>query len=618
MSATCRVRSAVSLCLLVCLVCALPWPSGPARADETDELPYMLPDEETYQEWMRAYDNAPLTTETLPMMRSAGSAPEGSLSLLPDVPYIPSERSQGSCSNCWAWAGTGCLELALDQQTGINERLSVQYLNSCESSVIGKACCSGGWLQDVASFYDATGMCVPWSNPGAAWQGSSTCSVGCASVQTDPNYDIMGIEMLTVPTHVGEQGVRNDADAIANIKAALHAGHGVWFAFFTPSYPAWYEFTDFWLTQGEDAVCDLDTICSGTTRGPAHAVLCVGYDEDHGEDYWLMLNSWGTAGGGRPNGTFRIEMDMDYDTTCVGPAFYWQTLDVQFQLPGPPLVSTDGVSEVEENTARFHGTLIDDSGSECDCRFEYTGQGQPGTSTTAWQPGLTTGESFEAQLTDLSPGTSYVATAVAEGFGGTATGEEIAFYTKPLAPADFSATAMGETSSRITWTRATGADRTIVRGKMGSAPTDPADGYPVYDGAGTSCDDEGLDPASTYWYAAWSVIDDAAPGGLMSDDSASDDAHTIGDGVWMEGDVNLDAHCDIIDAMLIAQYTVGLRELDATQMVCADTTDDGRVNIVDAMHIAQFTVDPDASAGVLFKSLWETPADITLLDPLDT
>ena len=53
--------------------------------------------------------------------------------------------------------------------------------------------------------------------------------------------------------------------------------------------------------------------------------------------YWIMVNSWGTAGGGRPNGIFRLNMNMNYD--CVyyekGGAvwdFYWQTLDVDFKI----------------------------------------------------------------------------------------------------------------------------------------------------------------------------------------------------------------------------------------------------------------------------------------------
>ncbi len=83
----------------------------------------------------------------------------------------------------------------------------------------------------------------------------------------------------------------------------------------------------------------------------------------------------------------------------------------------------------------------------------------------------------------------------------------------------------------------------------------------------------------------------------------------------MEGDVNLGLSTDIVDAMFIAQYTVGLRTLDAGQLLCGDTNDDGVVDIVDAMHIAQYTVDPDGSGGVLFMPLWQLPEDEGLLPP---
>ena len=37
--------------------------------------------------------------------------------------------------------------------------------------------------------------------------------------------------------------------------------------------------------------------------GSGHAVVIVGYDEtDADNPYWIVLNSWGTAEGKRPNG----------------------------------------------------------------------------------------------------------------------------------------------------------------------------------------------------------------------------------------------------------------------------------------------------------------------------
>ena len=82
------------------------------------------------------------------------------------------------------------------------------------------------------------------------------------------------------------------------------------------------------------------------------------------------------------------------------------------------------------------------------------------------------------------------------------------------------------------------------------------------------------------------------------------------------GDVNSDGSVNIIDAMFIAQFTVGLLTLTDAQELAADTDGNKSVNIVDAMHIAQYSVDPTGSGKVLFKPLWEWPADGGLWDPL--
>ncbi len=53
------------------------------------------------------------------------------------------------------------------------------------------------------------------------------------------------------------------------------------------------------------------------------------------------------------------------------------------------------------------------------------------------------------------------------------------------------------------------------------------------------------------------------------------------------GDVNGDGRVDIIDALFIAQYTVGTRTINTT---VGDVSGDGNANIVDALFIAQYTV----------------------------
>jgi hypothetical protein len=127
--------------------------SDPAKSDPSYTHPAMHFDRETFETWLAAYNSAPrayIDRDVAP----GYPAPPGSQDLLGHVNYVPAERDQGLCGNCWAWAGTGVMEIALDVQEAVSDRLSVQYINSCQTGVIGKACCAGGWLADVADFYD--------------------------------------------------------------------------------------------------------------------------------------------------------------------------------------------------------------------------------------------------------------------------------------------------------------------------------------------------------------------------------------------------------------------------------------------------------------------------------
>jgi len=298
----------------------------------SDELAIMHPNKKILDQWVRDYENADRAEDVLiPLRIQAG----GSLSLLDHLQYDPVTRDQGLCGNCWVWAGTGVMGIALDVQEGIKDRLSIQYLNSCKA---GSYACCGGNLTAFANFYNSTKKAIPWSNTNASFQDANrTCEdghslVSCSSISTSPNYPIESITPLTITTY--GDGV-SQAEAINNIKNVLHNNKAIYFAFCLPNSTAWNDFYNFWSNYDESAVYDIDKFCGipwNDDEGGCHAVLCVGYnDNDPNNSYWIMLNSWGTAGGRRPNGLFRVNMDMDY--SCVNPpyySFYWQTLNIDF------------------------------------------------------------------------------------------------------------------------------------------------------------------------------------------------------------------------------------------------------------------------------------------------
>ena len=247
--------------------------------------------------------------------------PRGSLSLLPDLPYNATERNQGGCGNCWVWASTGAIEIGHTIESGIRDRLSIQYFNDNYGNGPdgeNSACC-GSNPNHVVNWYDNKtanpGMkLIPWSNTNAFYAPHQACNSPVSSsdpVSTSPAYQLNSISITTVPTY----GV-SQSTAINNIKSALNNNQPVVYGF-------WYSHTDmktfqhWWHTQPETDVWD-PTPFNGDSGDVGHFVLIVGYDDktDPDNPCWLVVNSWG-APSNRPDGTFRISMNMNYNA-----AFY--------------------------------------------------------------------------------------------------------------------------------------------------------------------------------------------------------------------------------------------------------------------------------------------------------
>jgi hypothetical protein len=298
--------------------------------------PIMHPTQEEASLWAGQYNASARAYLSPEIEGKMASAPVASFNLLDRLKYTPSERDQGTCGNCWAWAGTGVMELDYARQMGVSDRLSVQYLVSNYNGGCGDsgACC-GGWLSDLADFYQSKKMMVPWSNSNALYrEGKSDCgpctSIPASFISTQPHYDLSAISVNTIPTN----NIPRE-QAISNIKNVLLQGKGIWFGYFLPDKSAWDDFFAFWGSRPESAVWQPDG-ANGRTfdyqNGGGHAVLCVGYDEsDPNNRYWIMLNSWGETAG-RPSGLFRMSMDMNYDCSYsdIGYAFYWMTLDMSY------------------------------------------------------------------------------------------------------------------------------------------------------------------------------------------------------------------------------------------------------------------------------------------------
>ena len=262
----------------------------------------------------------------------------GSYSLLSYLNYNASERDQGSCGNCWVWAGTACLEISLSYLYGIYDRLSVQLFNSCwEPADMDFACCGGG-LGDFTSWYNEYGYCIPWTNTNGRFQDSArTCASGssavsCALIGKNPRYWINSCSTSYITT-----GGVSQETAIANIKNVLNQGKAVVLTCAFPTQADADIFNSFWSTYTENAyMTNFLDFANGHTwnNGEAHDALCYGYYEDGATRVWLVLNSWGTANGKRPHGTFLVDMNMNYSSYYINSGnyymIYWGVLDADF------------------------------------------------------------------------------------------------------------------------------------------------------------------------------------------------------------------------------------------------------------------------------------------------
>jgi len=528
------MKKLIAILILLCLVLALSSEGSIGAEHSGRTYPVMHPDQETLEKWIEDYNTAPLAQVEMKSWEAA--SPGGSQDLLGHLEYTPGERNQGVCGNCWVWAGTGIMEVALDVQEEIKDRLSIQYVNSNynDGSGPGWACC-GGDLSDVADFYDEAGIAIPWSNTNAQWQdggrqcGDDSSSVPADTISTIPKYSISSIQAVTIPTQEVSQ-----AAAIANIKNILDQDKAVWFAFLWPDRSAYEDFLNFWVSGNESVVYEMDQFCGipyKYSEGSGHAVLCVGYnDEDPGNSYWVMLNSWGTTPE-RPNGLFRINMDMAYN--CVNPpyhSFYWQTLDVSFVPTSivAPTVATTDVTFVGKATATVNGVVDNDGGEACQYRFGYSPTpGGPYTYTDWSIDAKTSGQSFSMVISGLARGTKYYFIAQAKNSAGTGSGYELSFLTKPDAPSSFIASATGTSQINLSWIKGEGAQKTKVQRKEGSYPEYRDDGTQVYFGEGNSISDTGLTPDTTYYYRAWSYVQ----GSEQWSDSYAQTSATTGTGL---------------------------------------------------------------------------------------
>jgi hypothetical protein len=110
---------------------------------------------------------------------------------------------------------------------------------------------------------------------------------------------------------------------------------------------------------------------------------------------------------------------------------------------------------------------------------------------------------FSYLLTSLTPGTRYHYRATASNIYGIGYGGDVTFITKPNNPTALSVTDTASGEQTITWTHGTGYNRSVVRGNVGSYPSNPQSGTDVYNNTGNSVVRTGLTASNDWYYRVW-------------------------------------------------------------------------------------------------------------------
>jgi len=99
-----------------------------------------------------------------------------------------------------------------------------------------------------------------------------------------------------------------------------------------------------------------------------------------------------------------------------------------------PTVQTDPADTIDHESAKLHGTLIDDGYQACEVHFQYGKTVGYGTDTE-WQEGKVSEDTFEQLITGLDADQLYHFRAQAKNSQGTTSGSDAEFTTSILPPA---------------------------------------------------------------------------------------------------------------------------------------------------------------------------------------
>ena len=206
------------------------------------------------------------------------------LLISPTQGYVTDIKNQGHCGSCWAFSATGSMEGAWFKNSTKLVSLSEQNLVDCDKKSLG---CKGGNMELAFEYVIKTGgIDTEKSYPYKGVNGI------CNFTKDNIGASITSFKMIKKND---EKELQKAVAKIGPVSVAIDA-----------SQPSFHHYAN--GTYYEES-------CSSTRLD--HGVLAVGYggtkeDNEDGDEYWIVKNSWGTSWGMKGY----INMARNKDNNC--------------------------------------------------------------------------------------------------------------------------------------------------------------------------------------------------------------------------------------------------------------------------------------------------------------
>lgn len=213
------------------------------------------------------------------------------------VHYMPEPRNQGHCGSCYAVATLNMLESRLKIKNKIEEKLSLEHVLNC--SVYNQGC-DGGYSYLVLKFGHELEMipekCENFNH------GTYSCNKKC------PSYELQKRTYKVENFHYigGSYGKCSEELIMKEVMA-----NGPVVVSFEPDFNFMYYKKGIYMSLSENNWMK-NSLPRPEWEKVDHSVTLVGwgYDEEHKQKYWLLMNSWGKNWG--EEGYFKMVRGSDH------------------------------------------------------------------------------------------------------------------------------------------------------------------------------------------------------------------------------------------------------------------------------------------------------------------